>query len=380
MSKEHWDNRKIQQFQEDFLTWYDHEKRQLPWRYDHDPYRIWISEIMLQQTRVETVIDYFYRFMEKFPTIKTLADAPEDELLKVWEGLGYYSRARNLQKAAQQIMAEYNGKMPETLEEIRSLKGIGPYTAGAIGSIAFELPEPAIDGNVMRVVSRLFCISEDIAKPATRKIFDEVMRKIISQEYPGDFNQALMDLGSSICTPKNPNCKSCPIQRYCEAYQTGTQLEYPVKSKKAKPKPMYYIAGIIENEMGEYMLTKRPSTGLLANMWHFPLQEIDEAEYQRLKKAYQGAGQLDLIAEDTPLDIFSELPIVWQTRHFGEVTHVFSHLKWHILPFYGRVKKEISLSENQAWVKLEKFPELVFPKPQIKMVQQWQNNLSGNKD
>jgi A/G-specific adenine glycosylase len=160
MSKrwEQWSDSEINQFQEDFLTWYQQEKRNLPWRYNQDPYRIWISEIMLQQTRVDTVIDYFYRFMDQFPTIQDLANAPEDKLLKVWEGLGYYSRARNLQAAAKQIMEEFNGKFPTTVEDIRTLKGVGPYTAGAISSIAFEIPEPAIDGNVMRVVSRLFFI------------------------------------------------------------------------------------------------------------------------------------------------------------------------------------------------------------------------------
>ncbi|MGO3728370.1 MAG: A/G-specific adenine glycosylase, partial [Enterococcus viikkiensis] len=175
MSKgwENWTTEEIAEFQADFLAWYQQEKRNLPWRYNHDPYRIWISEIMLQQTRVDTVIDYFYRFMEEFPTIKELAEAPEEKLLKVWEGLGYYSRARNLQAAAKQILEEFDGDFPTTVEAIRSLKGIGPYTAGAISSIAFEIPEPAIDGNVMRVVSRLFCIEADIAKASSRGIFDE---------------------------------------------------------------------------------------------------------------------------------------------------------------------------------------------------------------
>lgn len=168
---EAWSPEKVSLFQEDFLAWYEREKRNLPWRANTDAYRIWISEIMLQQTRVDTVIDYFYRFMEWFPTIQDLAEAPDDKLLKAWEGLGYYSRARNLKVAAQQIVSEFGGKMPDTIEDIRSLKGIGPYTAGAIGSITFNLPEPAIDGNVMRVVSRLFEIDADIAKASSRKVF-----------------------------------------------------------------------------------------------------------------------------------------------------------------------------------------------------------------
>ena len=182
---EAWSPAKVSSFQEDFLAWYEREKRNLPWRANTDAYRIWISEIMLQQTRVDTVIDYFYRFMEWFPTIQDLAEAPDDKLLKAWEGLGYYSRARNLKVAAQQIVSEFGGKMPDTIEDIRSLKGIGPYTAGAIGSIAFNLPEPAIDGNVMRVVSRLFEIDADIAKASSRKVFEAAMLKIIDRERQG---------------------------------------------------------------------------------------------------------------------------------------------------------------------------------------------------
>lgn len=204
---EAWSPAKVSSFQEDFLAWYEREKRNLPWRANTDAYRIWISEIMLQQTRVDTVIDYFYRFMEWFPTIQDLAEAPDDKLLKAWEGLGYYSRARNLKVAAQQIVSEFGGKMPDTIEDIRSLKGIGPYTAGAIGSIAFNLPEPAIDGNVMRVVSRLFEIDADIAKASSRKVFEAAMLKIIDRERPGDFNQALMDLGSAVCTPTSLSVK-----------------------------------------------------------------------------------------------------------------------------------------------------------------------------
>ena len=225
---EKWTSEQKKEFQRIFIEWYEKEKRNLPWRYNQDPYRIWISEIMLQQTRVDTVIDYFYRFMEWFPTIESLANAPEEKLLKAWEGLGYYSRVRNIQTAAKQIMTEYGGEMPRTPEEISKLKGIGPYTTGAISSIAFGLPEPAIDGNVMRVVSRLFCIEEDIAKASSRKTFDEAMRSIIDENHPGEFNQALMDLGSAICTPTSPLCEECPIQAFCLAKQQGKQYNHAI--------------------------------------------------------------------------------------------------------------------------------------------------------
>ncbi|MGM0215652.1 A/G-specific adenine glycosylase [Enterococcus sp. AZ109] len=375
---EAWSSAEVQQFQEEFLTWYQKEKRNLPWRYNQDPYRVWISEIMLQQTRVDTVIDYYYRFMDAFPTIADLAASPEEKLLKIWEGLGYYSRARNLQTAAQQILAEFNGRMPATIEKIRSLKGIGPYTAGAIGSISFKLPEPAIDGNVMRVVSRLFCIEADIAKASSRKVFDEAMRTIISHEEPGDFNQAMMDLGSSICTPTSPNCAECPIQSFCLAYKQQRQTDFPIKSKKMKPKDIYYVAGIIENQQQEFFLQQRPDSGLLASMWLFPLEEVSQARFEELKSSYTEDLNLfsnELVAEDSPL-IFQEYPIVWQKKIIGEVTHVFSHLKWHILVFYGRTNE--TLKSSGSWVKKEDFSNFVFPKPQQKMLAVWENNQTSD--
>ncbi|MDT2979370.1 A/G-specific adenine glycosylase [Enterococcus casseliflavus] len=382
MSKqwETWDEEKIKTFQETFLTWYHKEKRNLPWRATNDPYAIWISEIMLQQTRVETVIGYFYRFMEQFPTIQELAAAEEQKLLKVWEGLGYYSRARNLKAAAQQIVAEFDGEMPQSIEEIRSLKGIGPYTAGAIGSIAFGLPEPAIDGNVMRVVSRLFCIEADIAKASSRRPFDEAMRTIISPDEPGEFNQALMDLGSRICTPTTPKCEECPISQYCLAYAENRQTDFPVKSKKAKPKDVYYIAGAIEDQ-GSFLLVQRPETGLLASMWHFPLVEVTKEQYEALQRTWakEEQLQLDLIAEDDALEIFPDLPVVWQKRHFGEITHIFSHLKWHVLLFYGRKRGELTLQDSE-WAAKESFQNYVFPKPQQKLVDQLKKYQKLDKD
>ncbi|MCO5533069.1 A/G-specific adenine glycosylase [Enterococcus faecium] len=382
MSKqwETWDEEKIKTFQETFLTWYHKEKRNLPWRATNDPYAIWISEIMLQQTRVETVIGYFYRFMEQFPTIQDLAAAEEQKLLKVWEGLGYYSRARNLKAAAQQIVAEFDGEMPQSIEEIRSLKGIGPYTAGAIGSIAFGLPEPAIDGNVMRVVSRLFCIEADIAKASSRRPFDEAMRTIISPDEPGEFNQALMDLGSRICTPTTPKCEECPISQYCLAYAENRQTDFPVKSKKAKPKDVYYIAGAIEDQ-GSFLLVQRPETGLLASMWHFPLVEVTKEQYEALQRTWakEEQLQLDLIAEDDAFEIFPDLPVVWQKRHFGEITHIFSHLKWHVLLFYGRKRGELTLQDSE-WAAKESFQNYVFPKPQQKLVDQLKKYQKLDKD
>ncbi|EME8254002.1 A/G-specific adenine glycosylase [Enterococcus faecium] len=383
---EKWTDEETKEFQDQFIQWYEQEKRNLPWRYNRDPYRIWISEIMLQQTRVDTVIDYFYRFMEWFPTIEELATAPEEKLLKAWEGLGYYSRARNIQAAAKQIMSEFDGKMPQTPEEISSLKGIGPYTTGAIASIAFGLPEPAVDGNVMRVVSRLFCIEADIAKASSRKIFDEAMRKIIDETYPGEFNQAMMDLGSAICTPTSPKCEACPIQAFCLANKRGIQTSFPVKTKKAKPKNVYYISAALQNHSGAYYFEERDSQKLLANMWTFPMVEVTQAEYERLKKEWEAKQEVDLF-DDLVAEDGKELPFekqelfIWQTRHLGEVTHVFSHLKWHVLLFYGRATKEAEqeFTENKTskWLKPAAFDSVVFPKVQMKLVEQLEKNRNN---
>lgn len=383
---EKWTDEETKEFQDQFIQWYEQEKRNLPWRYNRDPYRIWISEIMLQQTRVDTVIDYFYRFMEWFPTIEELATAPEEKLLKAWEGLGYYSRARNIQAAAKQIMSEFDGKMPQTPEEISSLKGIGPYTTGAIASIAFGLPEPAVDGNVMRVVSRLFCIEADIAKASSRKIFDEAMRKIIDETYPGEFNQAMMDLGSAICTPTSPKCEACPIQAFCLANKRGIQTSFPVKTKKAKPKDVYYISAALQNHSGAYYFEERDSQKLLANMWTFPMVEVTQEEYERLKKEWEAKQEVDLF-DDLVAEDGKELPFekqelfIWQTRHLGEVTHVFSHLKWHVLLFYGRATEEAEqeFTENKTskWLKPAAFDSVVFPKVQMKLVEQLEKNRNN---
>ncbi|MDN6699659.1 MAG: A/G-specific adenine glycosylase [Tetragenococcus koreensis] len=373
MKSKMWDEQTIHAFQTTLLDWYHQNKRNLPWRADTNPYKVWISEIMLQQTRVDTVIDYYYRFMEEFPTVKSLAEANEEKLLKVWEGLGYYSRARNLKVAATQIQENFNGEFPQTVEGIRSLKGIGPYTAGAIASISFGLPEPAIDGNVMRVISRLFGVEEDIAKASTYKIFDQILRAIISYENPGDMNQALMEVGATVSTPA---AKECPewLKPFCYACAHDEHDKFPVKSKKAKPKDVYYLAGVIENKEHEHLLIQRPENGLLAKMWHYPLEEVEPRKYQEFKQLWQKEDSkqlsLDLVAEDTVPELFSGWPVVWQKRHFGEVTHVFSHLKWHILIFYGRTQTEF-LPEHGKWLDEQSFSDLVFPKVQQKIVQQF---------
>jgi len=264
-------------FSSELLNWYDVNKRDLPWRRSRDPYHIWVSEIMLQQTRVDTVIPYFHRFIERFPTIEALADAPEDDVLKCWEGLGYYSRARNLQSAARQITEQYGGVMPSGKEEVAGLKGVGPYTAGAIRSIAFNIPAAAVDGNVMRVLSRYFLIEDDIMKIKTRTRMEELVLTLVPEGRASDFTQALMELGALICTPKSPKCLVCPVMEHCAGRLEGKEESLPVKTKAKPPRPEHRLAAIVEGtgvHEGKILIRKRPAAGLLAGMWELPHIEV----------------------------------------------------------------------------------------------------------
>lgn len=364
-----WEEEKIASFREKLLAWYDANKRDLPWRRTQDPYKIWISEIMLQQTRVDTVIPYYERFLDWFPTIEDLANAQEEKLLKAWEGLGYYSRVRNMQKDAQQMMENHGGVFPSSYEEISKLKGIGPYTAGAIASIAFGLPEPAVDGNVMRVLARLFEVDYDIGVPTNRKIFQAMMEILIDPAQPGDFNQALMDLGSDIESPVNPRPEESPVKEFSAAYQHGTMDRYPIKAPKKKPVPVYLTAFIIKDSQGRYLLEKNEREGLLSGFWHFPLIEVDSLS--------ENLGQLSLLdgkgeAESNPEIISFEqdydLAIDWQDRSYPIVQHIFSHRKWQVQIRFGLVKEGVQpASESTVWLTPEEFSDYPFAKPQQKI-------------
>ncbi|MCG7345759.1 A/G-specific adenine glycosylase [Sporosarcina sp. ACRSL] len=307
-------------FRKALITWYLEEKRDLPWRKTSNPYHIWVSEVMLQQTRVETVIPYYERFIEKFPTLADLAGAKEEDVLKLWEGLGYYSRARNLQAGVKEVVTEYESRIPANRKDISKLKGVGPYTAGAVLSIAFGVPEHAVDGNVMRVLSRILLIEEDIAIPRTRKIFEEVVMKLIDKEDPSSFNQGLMELGATICTPR-PRCLLCPVRDFCTAFHEGRQEELPVKSKKMKMKTVPLLSIAIRNTEGKWLLAQRPSKGLLANMWEFPNVENDGGDIQEIVKANVGIT----IGSLTSLIDFK---------------HVFSHLTWDITGYMAVTDQE----------------------------------------
>lgn len=306
------------------LMWYRENARVLPWRSHPTPYRVWVSEIMLQQTRVAAVLDYYRRFLEAAPTVADLAALPEEQLMKLWQGLGYYSRARNLQKAARQIMEQHGGAFPDTYEAIRALAGVGDYTAGAISSIAFGLPVPAVDGNVLRVTARISGDDGDITAPATKKKITQTLRELIPLDAPGDFNQAMMELGATVCLPNGaPLCPRCPAASFCVAYQQGRTGELPVKApKKARrveERTVYLL--FYDNCVA---LRRRPDKGLLAGLWEYP-NELAQAE--------------------DPLSQWGISPISLEKAGTGK--HIFTHIEWRMTALTG----EVAAPElPQGWV------------------------------
>lgn len=313
------------------LAWYDKHKRRLPWREDPTPYHIWLSEIMLQQTRVEAVKGYYARFLKQLPSIEALARAEEDVLLKLWEGLGYYNRVRNLQKAALQIVEEHHGQMPENYEDILNLKGVGSYTAGAISSIAFGKPYPAVDGNVLRVLSRIRMDDRDIASSAVKASVEVELKDVIPLDRPGDFNQAMMEIGATVCLPNGePKCEQCPLSQLCKAYQNQCMLDYPKKAPK-KGRVIEEKTVLILLDEDKVALHKRPEKGLLAGLFEFPMLEGHQKKSAVLK--YLKALGLETI-RITPL---------------REAKHIFSHKEWHMIGYQVRVD-ELSKVEVPDWI------------------------------
>lgn len=339
------------QFRQSLVSWFQQEKRDLPWRKTKDPYKIWVSEVMLQQTRVDTVIPYYERFVASFPTLEALANAPEEELLKHWEGLGYYSRARNLQSGVREVLDSYGGIVPNNRHDISKLKGVGPYTAGAILSIAYDKPEHAVDGNVMRVLSRVLHIHDDIALPKTKKVFEEAVEQLIDENAASAFNQGLMELGALICTPTSPKCLLCPVRDYCLAFHEGHPDQLPVKSKKAKMTHLYYDVFVCVDEQEKFLLEKRPANGLLANMWQFPMVEKKENLEQ----------SIHLLAEQFNLHIEN-------SQHLLTFKHIFSHLTWHV-DSYILTSNDIALtsSNDGKWFTRAEIASLPMPVPMLKI-------------
>jgi A/G-specific adenine glycosylase len=303
---------------ERLLAWYDANRRDLPWRHSHDPYEIWISETMLQQTRVETVIPYYERFLRRFPDTLSLADADQEDVYSHWAGLGYYSRARNLHAAARKIIDEFGGELPDNAAALRSLPGIGRYTAGAVASIAFDRPEAIVDGNVKRVITRLQGIRRDLRdRDVAERIWEEAAM-LANGRRPGDLNQALMELGATVCTSRSPRCDACPLARSCNARRAGDAEALPRKTAKARVKQVQGVAVWLERR-GKVLAVKREAGGLLGGLWELPGGDLDRGE-----KPADGVRRL--LGERLGLAASN-------LRRAGQVKHVFTHrsLTLHVL-------------------------------------------------
>lgn len=315
------------------IEWYQKNKRDLPWREDISAYKVWVSEIMLQQTRVEAVRPYFERFLKELPTVKALAEAGEDKLLKLWEGLGYYNRVRNMQKAARQVMTDFHGEFPRTYEGIRSLTGIGNYTAGAVSSFAFGIPKPAVDGNVLRVVSRLEASSEDIMKANVRARIEQEVEEVIPGEAPSDFNQGLIELGAIVCVPGgSPKCGECPLLKLCKAKQKGLETALPVRTK-AKERRKEKLTVLILRDGDTLAIKKRPVNGLLPGLYELPNLE----GHLNRKEVIRYCCSIGL----SPLHI----------KKVQSAKHIFSHVEWDMTGYDIKVDElEKNCSENMLFV------------------------------
>jgi A/G-specific adenine glycosylase len=339
------------------LSWYKKNKRDLPWRKTRDPYRIWVSEIMLQQTRVDTVIPYYDRFLKRFPDVTALARASLDSVLKAWENLGYYTRARHLHEAARVIATRHGGKIPDAKEQLLLLPGIGAYTAGAILSIAFEKPCAAVDGNVIRVIARLFGMEEPVDGKDSRKEIAGIAQRLVPADEPGHFVQALMDLGSGICTPRGTDCPICPLAGLCIARKKGIQEAIPARKKAAPVPQRKAVAAVIRNDSGKVLMVKRPQRGLLGGLWSFPGSVLDggDAPAAQLRKA---------LLEELGLKIFPG-------KELFQVEHGYSHFSITVQVFDGRLRGAIPTSGGSGtfrWVGKSDFPRLALSRLEMKIL------------
>ncbi len=327
------------------LDWYRRERRNLPWRECPTPYGVWISEVMLQQTRVEAVIPYFERWMARFPTLRDLAQADEQDVLKAWEGLGYYARPRHLQRAARLVLQEYAGQLPNSVEALQRLPGVGPYTAAAIASMAFGLDVAAVDGNVRRVLARLFNIDQSLDTRAGRQIVQQLAVAHLPRGRAGEYNQALMDLGASLCLPGKPRCTCCPLMAMCEAYRLGVQEQRPVRAPRKETPGYQSVAVVVERPIGNashVLLARRPSEGLLGGLWEFPNGRVEGEPALGVREALRGAYRLRVRSE----------------AFLGVVRHAYSHFRVTVHVFRARLLSR-SLPEPLSWVektRLEDYP------------------------
>ena len=321
-------------FHSSLLQYYDRFRRDLPWRGETDPYRILVSEVMLQQTRVETVLRYYESWLKQFPTLGTLASADSTEVLKAWEGLGYYRRAKNLHRAAKHIRNVLGGRFPTSSRDLRQLPGVGQYTAGAVASIGFGEIVPAVDGNVRRVLARLF----DKHEPGVRWL-NHTAASLVDKDRPGDWNQALMELGAMICAPKNPRCEDCPVQRWCTAHEQGTQALSPAGIRRAPAREIFFLLVILQTEEGEVMLVRRPDKGLLAGMWAFPEQELSKPLDCSTTSRDRAIGLAMTLGAE----------VVGHASALAEIQHRFTHLQARYRPWVVPVAKLLT-GEGSMWM------------------------------
>ncbi len=349
------------------LDWFDQLQIQLPWRGSRDPYRIWLSEIMLQQTRMAAVETYYARFLERFPTIEDLAAAPLDEVLKTWEGLGYYSRARNLHRLAQIVVNEQHGQFPATAEALQQLPGIGRYTAAAIASIAFHQRVAVLDGNVMRVLARVFDLTEDITESSTQKQLWHIAESLLPTERAGDYNQALMDLGRLVCVPRRPTCEACPLQSQCLAFVHHTTAQRPVKTPKAPVKEVCAVAAVLRDDANRLLLVQRPPHGLLGGLWSLPggFCEPEEALTEGLQRLLRANLQLEI-------SVAEQLAVATQT---------LTHLRLTVRAFDGQITAGAPTALGIAafaWVAMADLDQFSFGKADreiVNSIEQWQPRL-----
>jgi A/G-specific adenine glycosylase len=353
-------DRQTRTFHQDLLDWYDDNKRAMPWRETNDPYRIWVAEIMLQQTRVDTVRDYYPRFLDAFPTVEALAVAERDAVLKHWEGLGFYARARHLHEAAQHVVDEHDGEVPETMEAIRDLKGVGPYTAAAVLSIAYQKPHAVLDGNVKRVLTRVFAVEDDATTTTTERELRRLANDLLDPDRPGDFNQAMMELGALVCTPSTPLCDRCPLQDVCRAHEAGTEENYPV-TPESEPVPHHDIAvGLVFNDSGdELLIQRRPDEGLLGGLWEFPggKQEDGESMETACRREVKEELGIDVAVED----------------HFYTLSHAYSHFKITLHAFRCRIREGTPQArEDQPfqWIPLDELNDVAFPRANRRLIEE----------
>jgi A/G-specific adenine glycosylase len=339
----------MHRFHKILTVWYQENKRDLPWRANNNPYLVWISEIILQQTRVDQGTNYFLRFTERFPDIRSLAAAPENDVLKLWQGLGYYSRARNLHLAARQVMADFNGVFPDSYNELIKLKGVGTYTASAIASIAFGLPYAAIDGNVYRVLSRIFGISTPVDSTQGKHEFSELANQVLNQKNPGLFNEAIMEFGALQCTPRNPDCGRCPFRDNCLAFAQNQIANLPVKIKKIKVKHRFFNYLFIRHEEYFYF-EKRNERDIWHNMYQFPLIE-----------SHKSLTLQELLTNERVKSMFEGIKIAVDTVN-PEVIHILTHQKLHVRFI------EIVIPEHHTslgWIKIHPDEAANFPVPKL---------------